>query len=188
MVCGACCLRPEPLHRTHTVLLNYSYCTTGKRKERICGCPFFPSLASALILTHIFGGLLAERGNTVETVKHSPTAPRFCGRFTKFICKMWVRIRAEAKESPERKFLWNIRFTCSENNGPGRQNGARGRQIIKLVQPLVSARSVLSRSAPLRSALPRFVSMRTALLRFAPLRSVSPRFAPLRSVSLRLAT
>jgi hypothetical protein len=57
----------------------------------------------------------------------------------------------------------------------------------KTVQLLLSGRSVVPRSAPLRSALLRLVRVSAALLRLAPLRSLSLRFASLRSVSLRSA-
>ena len=66
-------------------------------------------MAKALILTHIFFGPHGERIEMAEVVKHSAILLGLRGRFTKSVCKMWVRIRAKAKglakRLAQRKFL-----------------------------------------------------------------------------------
>jgi hypothetical protein len=55
----------------------------------------YPS-ARSLILTHIFFGPHGERIEIAEVVKHSAILFGLRGRFTKSICKMWVRISARS--------------------------------------------------------------------------------------------
>jgi hypothetical protein len=75
--------------------------------------PEAPGLEPCLLPT-FFGRLLAERRDIVETVKHSTTAPRFSGRFTKSICKMWVKDRLGAVGS--RHSVRNLRLLHTQES------------------------------------------------------------------------
>ena len=53
-------------------------------------------VALALSFTHILGNMLDKRIDKAEALSFSTMSDGLLGSFAKFVCKMWVRIRALA--------------------------------------------------------------------------------------------